>query len=763
MTSASENKVGLPAGSVVDGRYRVVRVLDLGGTGVVHQVEHVGTGRKLALKTLLDPTNEGRLEQEARAASHLRNSHAVKIVDMGRSAEVGAYIVMELLEGTSLRALIDEVGQLPLDLVANVALQVCECLDEAHAAGIVHRDLKPGNIHLAPTFGTHHHVTVLDFGAVKLQGPEIRSQISPQEDLTRVGSTVGTPFYMSLEQLRGNASVDAVSDVYSLCVVLHEMLTGTRPFQADSLGDLVYALVQTKPPRVGSIRPDVPPDLAEIIERGLSSVRETRPRSAREVAQVLAPLGDPAYALWLRVPAARASGPGASGAPMPPAASLKPPAAPVPVPPAPRAPSPPLPPPAPSAPRLAPPPPPSSPGARAPAAPLAPPPRPGLRPPSVGTSVQAGPPRPRPPDPRREPEDASALTAMPSAAMARVTMGEQPTAALPSVADVLPDLLQDPTTSDQAGRREPPVPAPRGRQDTPTEMFVQDVHGAGPAAAPAAAPAPAASAAPDDDDDDDGGRTRVAQDVAGSPAAISPAHGAPPPRASKPDLGSLSSRDDDNPTSVIDLDALNEAARRKAAAPSTTPPPAPGSPAIGLPDLAIAGSHHAIGGSAALGSPVLGGGAMGGLAGLPVGATDTMRLDVESLSGPLSHARIAADAEKAGETFDPSRISLHDAPRPVPGPLEARPIDPVDTAIHPRPPASAGLPSFGGPAGGPIKPAWQVQVDQGIAAVTASSREATARFLAWYRVLRPNEQMAFVAGTVLGFAIVVMLFILWLR
>ena len=198
MCIRDRNKVGLPAGSVVDGRYRVVRVLDLGGTGVVHQVEHVGTGRKLALKTLLDPTNEGRLEQEARAASHLRNSHAVKIVDMGRSPDVGAYIVMELLEGTSLRALIDEVGQLPLDLVANVALQVCECLDEAHAAGIVHRDLKPGNIHLAPTFGTHHHVTVLDFGAVKLQGPEIRSQISPQEDLTRVGSTVGTPFYLSL-------------------------------------------------------------------------------------------------------------------------------------------------------------------------------------------------------------------------------------------------------------------------------------------------------------------------------------------------------------------------------------------------------------------------------------------------------------------------------------------------------------------------------------------------------------------------------------
>ena len=168
MALESESKIGLAPGFVVDGRYRVVRVLDLGGTGVVHHVEHVQTGRGLALKTLLDTANEGRLEQEGRAASQLRNPHAVKVVDMGRAADVGPYIVMELLEGTNLRSLLDDAGQLPIEVASSIALQVCECLDEAHGAGIIHRDLKPGNIHLTPSFNSSYHVTVLDFGAVKL-------------------------------------------------------------------------------------------------------------------------------------------------------------------------------------------------------------------------------------------------------------------------------------------------------------------------------------------------------------------------------------------------------------------------------------------------------------------------------------------------------------------------------------------------------------------------------------------------------------------
>ena len=168
MGFANEPKVDpLPPGTIVDGRYRVVRFIDEGGAGRVHEVEHVLTGRRLAPKTLHEGTGEGRLEQEARAASIMKNPHAVKITDMGKNPTFGAYVVMELLEGESLRGLLDASGQLPLDLTCDIAIQVCECLAEAHSHGIVHRDLKPENVHLCPTSGAgSYDVKVLDFGVV---------------------------------------------------------------------------------------------------------------------------------------------------------------------------------------------------------------------------------------------------------------------------------------------------------------------------------------------------------------------------------------------------------------------------------------------------------------------------------------------------------------------------------------------------------------------------------------------------------------------
>jgi hypothetical protein len=842
MATDSESTVGLAPGFVVDGRYRVVRVLDLGGTGVVHQVEHVVTGRRLALKTLIDPSNEARLEQEARAASHLRNSHVIRIVDMGKAPQVGPYLVMELLEGTSLRALIDEAGQLPIDLVANVALQVCECLDEAHGAGIVHRDLKPGNIHLAPTFGAHYHVTVLDFGAVKLQGPEIRSQISPQEDLTRVGSTVGTPFYMSLEQLRGNASVDAVSDVYSLSVVLYEMLAGTRPFQADSLGDLVFALVQTPPPPLSSIRPDLPPDLAALIGRGLSSNRDDRPASAREVARALAPLGDGAYGLWLKTAPARAGISAVPAVPAPavaratpvgaPAAGSAPQVAPKHGAPAPAAPAHGLPPqlapqlaplaPPPATPAVAPlavpgtaasslaplpsPPPRAAEGAAAPAPPtqeaspvapplgpprppgtppspprppatglpglkLPPPPAPsgpGLRPPPsplvagplAGAPARTAAPRPLPPTSGSG--EHSALTAIPAAFRREEAPTPKPEAlpTTPAVSEArpeaelapqgLPDLF-DPTTSNEpTAERSDPLP-PIKRQDTPTEMFVQDAHGIGPVS-PVPVARPAAPAAPPSQ-----------------------------PKAARPELPKPSA-DDDNPTSVLDLEALTEASRRKAASlagPATTPPPPMGAPVIAGPPLG-----PPLGPSL---GPTTGNTPNGALI---AGANDTMRLDIESLSGPMAIPVLTTDelakvgdsvVEQAPEPFEPGRISLAT-------PMSAGPISPhasmPRTGTPPGPPPSSMGPSMtpqaippgsSGPAShvpghlpshlpeGPVsvpKPAWQENVDRGIASVALESKEASARFGRWFRGLASNEQMAFVAGAVLAFLIVVMLFVL---
>lgn len=312
-------------------------------------------------------------------------------------------------------------------------------------------------------------------------------------------------------------------------------------------------------------------------------------------------------------------------------------------------------------------------------------------------------------------------------------------------------MLNDPTTSNEPPGATPP-PA-KVRQDTPTEMFVQEVHG-------------------EPEDDDDGGRTGIARPldddddggrtgVATAPAAeLLAAMRKPKPSFAPPSDG------DDNPTSILDLDALTEQqeARRKAQpAPATTPPPAMGASALGMPDLA-----PPLGGAGALGAPLA---ALAAANGVPPGASDTMRLDLESVGGSAPRPRIGAKTEKMGsDAFDPSRISLTDPPtgNPILGLQDA-----LETAVQPRPalgavpapppPLHAQAPTTPLVAPQSGKPDWQKNVDQGIAAATAQTKEATARFLVWYRSLQPNEQIAFVAGTVLGFVIVVMLFILWIR
>jgi serine/threonine protein kinase len=286
-------------GTIVDGRYKIVRAIGQGGNGMVYEVEHARTGRKLALKALLDETGFARLEQEARAASLMKNGHTARIVDLEAGGPTGAYLVMELLEGQSLRALLDDAGQLPFELTVNVAMQVCECLHEAHGLGIIHRDLKPENVFLcASPWPGQYDVKVLDFGVMKIA--EGGSAI-PKSSLTRTGSTVGTPYYMSLEQLRNSSTVDARADVYSLGVVLYECLSGRKPFQADTIGDLVYALCSGPPTQLSRVRPDVAADTSEMVMRTLSASRDDRPASMLDLALSLLPHANPAFGLWVKV------------------------------------------------------------------------------------------------------------------------------------------------------------------------------------------------------------------------------------------------------------------------------------------------------------------------------------------------------------------------------------------------------------------------------------------------------------------------------
>ncbi|APR86194.1 Serine/threonine-protein kinase pkn3 [Minicystis rosea] len=286
-------------GTIVDGRYRVIRSIGQGGNGLVYEVEHTRTGRRLALKALLDETGFARLEQEARAASLMKNGHTARIIDMEPGSTSGPYMVMELLEGQSLRDLLDEAGQLPLELTVNIAMQVCECLQEAHGLSIIHRDLKPENVFLCPSpWPGQYDVKVLDFGVMKVAdgGGAI-----PKSSLTRTGSTVGTPYYMSLEQLRNSSAVDARADVYSLGVVLYECLSGRKPFQADTIGDLVYALCSGPPTPLSRLRPDLPAEVSDVVMRTLSANRDDRPTTMVDLAAALLPHANAAFALWVKV------------------------------------------------------------------------------------------------------------------------------------------------------------------------------------------------------------------------------------------------------------------------------------------------------------------------------------------------------------------------------------------------------------------------------------------------------------------------------
>ena len=423
----------LAPGTVVDGRYKIVRVIGVGGTGIVYRVEHHKTGQLLALKTLLDAAQAPRLEQEARALARLKSPHIVKVVDLGvhtpprtlgQREPPYPFMVMSLLQGRNLRQVLEANVPLDLRFVANVVVQVAEGLAEAHEAGLVHRDLKPDNVQLATDTvdvariaEEHVFATVFDFGVVKLTAAELNNP------LTRTGATVGTPYYMSLEQLRGAGTVDAQTDIYALAVMVYECLAGKRPFEAGTLGDLIFAICSTSPTPLREARPELPEEIDQIVTRGLSREKGDRPSSMREVAQAFAPYADPAFTLWLRdtkLSAVQASTvpPLSSSGPRPiPRDPPEPPTAPLPA--------------------LAP-----------PATPVALRPLPAPLPP---------PSSPRAAPPPKAPEGSTALTPVSGGAAAAVPASGAAAAPRPP----RPPLRDEPTD-----------------RETPTEMFVQGVHDA---------------------------------------------------------------------------------------------------------------------------------------------------------------------------------------------------------------------------------------------------------------------------------------------
>lgn len=266
-------------------KYRIDRILGRGGMGVVARATHLGLDEPVAIKALrgdvtADPEVHARFLREAQATVKLRSDHVAKIKDVGTLADGAPFIVMELLEGVDLRQMLDESGALAPALAVDFVLQACDALGEAHALGIVHRDIKPSNCFVTWRVDGSAAIKVLDFGISKLGG-------GADLALTQTQSVLGTPLYMSPEQMRSARSVDSRADIWSLGAVLYELIEGRPPFVADSFPELCV-LVATEPPPP-MVTPGLPVELAQVIRSCLHKDPASRYQTVAELAAALAP------------------------------------------------------------------------------------------------------------------------------------------------------------------------------------------------------------------------------------------------------------------------------------------------------------------------------------------------------------------------------------------------------------------------------------------------------------------------------------------
>ncbi len=261
------------------GRYEIISELGQGAMGVVYKATDPLIDRIVAIKTInlglaLDEKEEyeGRFYQEAKAAGRLSHPNIVTIFDLGKSGDV-AYIAMEFLQGKELRDILDDGEAMPVERVLDVVSQVALGLAYAHEHGIVHRDVKPSNIMV----GTDGHVKITDFGIARMESASVRTQ---------TGMVLGSPKYMSPEQVLGKL-IDQRSDIFSLGVVLYEMLTGRAPFGGENVNAIMYQTLNNIPPPPGSVNPNVPDMLNFIVAKALAKGQDDRYQNAKELANDL--------------------------------------------------------------------------------------------------------------------------------------------------------------------------------------------------------------------------------------------------------------------------------------------------------------------------------------------------------------------------------------------------------------------------------------------------------------------------------------------
>lgn len=278
----------LRPGSVLIGKYEILRPIGRGGFGLVYEARHLGLGTGVAVKVLnaearQNPKTIARFRQEAWTSARIASENVVRVTDIDVLEDGTPFLVMELLLGRDLDRELKARGRLPPREAVDYLLQAATGIREAHRQGIVHRDLKTSNLFLVDDPGGRR-VKVLDFGL---------SKIAQALSMTATNASLGTPHYASPEQIRSAKSADARSDIWSLGVISYQLLSGRLPFRAQMAAELIFQIIGTEPPALGAVAPDVPAGLCAAVARALEKKPERRFRTVEEFADAISPFGSP--------------------------------------------------------------------------------------------------------------------------------------------------------------------------------------------------------------------------------------------------------------------------------------------------------------------------------------------------------------------------------------------------------------------------------------------------------------------------------------